>query len=121
MKYTTYFISIFLLFCLDHFSILRFVGATPVSLSTDTGFDSQSPPDVADKLCDNIDCASPDKLNIDASRKRDNPVDALEDAIETHPYTQLLDHTNKTKGTFTQRYYVNNNFYKPGGPIFCKY
>src|SRR6185312_3658504 len=119
MKYTTYFISIFILY----FSVLGSVGAIPISLSTDTGFDSQSS-DVIDRFCRRSDCAkSPsfDKLNVDASRKRDNSVDVLANGIVTRLYTQPLDHTNNAKGFFLQRYYVNDTFYKPGGPIFCKY
>ncbi|CAG8533917.1 2712_t:CDS:2 [Paraglomus brasilianum] len=96
------------------------IDAASIGEKPDTGFDSQSS-DVTDRFCRRSDCAkSPsfDKLNVDASRKRDNSVDVLANGIVTRLYTQPLDHTNNAKGFFLQRYYVNDTFYKPGGPIF---
>ena len=32
-------------------------------------------------------------------------------------FKQLIDHTNPSSGTFTQRYWVDSTFYQEGGPI----
>ncbi|CAG8601088.1 19369_t:CDS:2, partial [Cetraspora pellucida] len=33
-------------------------------------------------------------------------------------YKQFIDHHNKLYGTFSQKFFVNSTYYKPGGPIF---
>ncbi|KAI0065742.1 peptidase S28 [Artomyces pyxidatus] len=39
-------------------------------------------------------------------------------SIDTvYTFDQLIDHTNPSLGTFKQRYWMNWEFYKPGGPI----
>ena len=38
-----------------------------------------------------------------------------------HDYQMPIDHfNNKTSLTFKTRYWINDTYYKPGGPVFCK-
>ncbi|KAJ7580701.1 serine carboxypeptidase S28-domain-containing protein [Mycena floridula] len=37
----------------------------------------------------------------------------------TFSFDQLIDHNNPSLGTFPQRYWIDFEWYKPGGPIIC--
>ncbi|KAF2416033.1 peptidase S28 [Tothia fuscella] len=54
--------------------------------------------------------------HIRRKRARNNIVGTR--LIAPESITLPLDHFNKTAGTFENRYWVNEEFYKPGGPIF---
>jgi hypothetical protein len=49
--------------------------------------------------------------------------EASKDASTVEPlYVQLpLDHFSNNPATFLNRYWVNDEFYKPGGPVIRKY
>lgn len=51
---------------------------------------------------------------------KEHPVEpSLLKAVETQWFTQSIDHFSPTdQRTFKQRYYVNTEYYKPGGPAF---
>lgn len=50
----------------------------------------------------------------------DNPKNlAVSPSIKTAYFDQLIDHNNPAKGTFSQRYYIDNSFgNNPGSPVF---
>lgn len=43
---------------------------------------------------------------------------ATEEECHFQYFTQNIDHSGQHDGTFAQRYSVNTEYYKPGGPVF---
>lgn len=53
---------------------------------------------------------------VDTTKKR------ATSALSGPLYIELpLDHTDSNSETFSNRYWVDETFYQPGGPVFCKY
>lgn len=71
------------------------------------------------KLQDRVRAPSP-KLavqpGIDDSQAPTLPP--LEEKYPASFFEQRVDHNDTTVGTFRQRYWVDDRFYKPGGPVF---